>query len=257
MAIISTINQYRLLQEKLKQDNLVNYFSSLSIPEPTDFKSVRNIVDYITDDVINFTINEILNGQDNMFNIYQYYYNFVEEYDLDMYPNFYNKEWFEENEIEYNLEDFGSKIDNNTNFTGLFTEKGLTNFKIKLKEYCLDDFENNFNIDYSETGNVLIYRSVSLNEGNIKSRKNVGIYWSFSETAAESHWGETGDDYIICGEIRLQDIDWIETFSKQIYSLWEEQEITAKENSIIKVDKIYGYTDEEVIELDYPIFLKA
>lgn len=107
----------------------------------------------------------------------------------------------------------------------------------------LDVIKNNLNDD----GLLPVYRAITINSnGDIysdlkKEYNGVGIYWSYDISGAEPHWGSSNDIYILCGLIKPEFINWVNTINKSAYSLNYEKEIEIKEKSPILINKIMVY----------------
>ena len=115
-----------------------------------------------------------------------------------------------------------------------------------------DQLSNDFqNVKYDigrtiKNGHIPIYRSMTVKSNwfkNLKKHKHLGIYWSWSKHAAESHWGHFGKDYReikLVSKIKENYVDWIDTFQLNIMpgTGYEEKEIRLFKNTPIKLDAI-------------------
>ena len=66
--------------------------------------------------------------------------------------------------------------------------------------------------------------------------KGVGIYWSYEEEGAETHWG-SGDknEIVLVAEVEPEDVNWEESLYKSYYNLSEEMEVVLNVNTSIDI----------------------
>jgi len=91
-----------------------------------------------------------------------------------------------------------------------------------------------------EEGRVSIWRSLTVPadflDNGIRDRP-LGIYWSFNEDAAESHWGNFSDDrleIVLHAVADINDIDWQTSLELNAHSE-EEKELRLKPTAIVHV----------------------
>lgn len=101
-----------------------------------------------------------------------------------------------------------------------------------LEELC-------WSID-EDDGMVSIWRALTVPADFLENgihQRPLGIYWSFREDAAESHWGDFGDarrEIVLHGTVRIEDIDWQTSVELNAHSE-EEKEIRLKPTAIVHV----------------------
>ncbi len=113
-------------------------------------------------------------------------------------------------------------------------------------QYRFGDLKDKFN--RMKSNDMLeIYREMKVPTNWIKSLKNpthLGIYWSYDKSAAEAHWGHSGEvAVLITATVEFEKIDWYETFRANLdVSIGEmEKEIrlfedTSLSNVIIEIN---------------------
>jgi hypothetical protein len=145
------------------------------------------------------------------------------EYILDSY--------IEENELD---EDNENEIRNSEEFY---------NYVYDYLENSLNDARENIydKIDY-DSDKIKIYRAITVDDNwlnHLKSQgKRLGIYWSWSDDGAETHWGDYNkkNEAIIEAEIDEKYINWIETLEMNLHpNFSEEKEIRLFKNTPIKI----------------------
>lgn len=134
---------------------------------------------------------------------------------------------------------------------------------IGFKEYVYDRLSNNFedammnifdSIDRI-TGLITIYRAMTVGSNYIseikKHGKRLGIYWSWSENGAETHWGDYSKKsvVVIVSQIHEKYVNWKETIELNINeSLGDEKEIRLYKNTPLTI--IGMYLDDEEVDLE-------
>ena len=129
-----------------------------------------------------------------------------------------------------------------------------------FNEWMIYDFEYRFN-KYKDTyqtlfrnggGKMTLFREMYVPNEWIKSLQNanakLGIYWSYEEDAAESHWGYgSGIKVLLQTSVKDEQIDWEGTFEANLHpSIGEdEKEIRLKENEKIPLDALW-VKDKEI-----------
>ncbi len=203
-----------------------------------------------------------------------YFTNFLEQNLPDERPLYYDRDWFKDNDQEFDRSIINYDFDfAQNNQKDLFSKKGLDAYNkflgVSLKN-AVDDFELREALQNVTKDGLSIYRSITyktptksntlykdLYDLITKEYTGAGYYWTFDEEAPQSYGAENiGTEYIIYGKVRLSDINWINTILKNIYSLKEEKEIELKTDAIIKIVKILNKDKDAFINLEEPLFLK-
>lgn len=112
----------------------------------------------------------------------------------------------------------------------------------------------------TEEGRVSAWRSLTVAPDFIENGildRPIGPYWSYTEEAAESHWGNFGDgrrELVLHGVVGVDDIDWQKSVTMNAHSE-EEKELRLKGSAVIRVisatwTKIHGGEPAKTIALD-------
>lgn len=153
-----------------------------------------------------------------------------------------------------------------------------TNISFDYDE-LLDEHGFLSNCDFDSNGNLYIERTIKLNmllsepaEGEYtnllyKYQNNVGGCWTWKKGASEAYCSKShGAKIVLCGYIRLDDIDWNETVYLNMYHANEECEIRVKPNASIELFDVYSCVNNEFytnfkgdyhFKLNYPIIVKG
>jgi hypothetical protein len=109
----------------------------------------------------------------------------------------------------------------------------------------------------TQDGEIVIYRRITapsnwVEQGGLTTQP-LGVFWSWSEHAAESHWGNfSGDhqEYLIVGSVRMQDVDWVQTlYTNANPSTEEEKEITVNDGAPVKFLDVYRMENSKPVEV--------
>ncbi len=125
-----------------------------------------------------------------------------------------------------------------------------------------DDFVYIIQDSFYKHGMIEVWRSIGLghdkHQNNVftditEKYKGVGIYWTWNKDSAEAYWTEGGEEYVLHGFIRPQDVDWDTTIYMNISSFAEEKEIRLNKSSVL----IHGfYTPQgKYMSLDKPLYV--
>lgn len=229
------------------------------------FVSIGKFDDYMTDELAERVLNKELTGPHGVHDMSMFYFEFFSMHPLEDYPSYYDSEWFTYNDAEM-TSDYLQNMDVTTDFTDIFTEEGLAEFKqYSCSVYAKEHINDHGLIDALEdadTDGLRIYRAITIqNTGAeiydeiVNGYTGAGYYWSFSEKGAEAHNGGSGTQYTLHGRVRLQDINWDETYLKNLYMLSDEREIEVKADGIIKLEKIFNEDIKKALPLNAPLFL--
>lgn len=143
----------------------------------------------------------------------------------------------------------------------------------KSKDFNKSIFENQFDEygaydkildNLTDNGVIKIWRSISFGKGdkvdvytNASNYKGVGVYWSWDEDKAEAYWGERdGDEYILHGLVRPDDINWQNTIYKSAYHLKNECEIELEESGAVLIYRVTHKQTDKSLPLKKPILVK-
>jgi len=110
----------------------------------------------------------------------------------------------------------------------------------------------------TQDGEIVIYRQITaptnwVEQGGLTAQP-LGVFWSWSEDAAESHWGAHGNsghqEYLIVGSVRMQDVDWVQTlYANANPSYEEEKEITVNDGASVKFLDVYKIENRKPVEV--------
>lgn len=187
----------------------------------TEFQQILN-------DILDDNNLEYLNGNYNMFDLY-----------LDSFKSSLSDEEYDE--FGYYSKD---EIFSMPEFLN-FVKQQLTNeYKEKINK-ILSKFKNN---------KIVIYREITVPKSWRPDSKNLGVYWSWDENAAEAFWGENGKgykNYLLVGEVDESNINWDETIMKNINPVLENEcEIEVKQNASIKLLKVINRDTDKQVNID-------
>jgi hypothetical protein len=117
--------------------------------------------------------------------------------------------------------------------------------KDELEQHLEDAKENIYDkIDY-HSNKITLYRAITVDDDwlhHLKTQgKRLGIYWSWDDSGAETHWGDTSKKNvaIMVTEIDEKYVDWKTTFEMNMNpNFSEEKEIRLFKNTPIKLKKL-------------------
>lgn len=127
-----------------------------------------------------------------------------------------------------------------------------------IKDEFIENFENTKeNIFYLIKNEKLpIFRAITVDKNWLEhlrtQGKRLGVYWTWDERAAETHWGYDPKKYtaILKSEINIKYIDWITTFELNSHPYYtEEKEIRLYKNTPINLKFIK--INNKLKKLDY------
>ncbi len=103
-----------------------------------------------------------------------------------------------------------------------------------------------------DNGDIRIWRKMTVADNWLehleKQGKRLGIYWSWEEDAADTHWGYDNTKNVVTLEsiVKENHVDWIETLRANAHpSSEEEKEVTLFKNTLLKIKRIW-IKDEEI-----------
>ncbi len=130
-------------------------------------------------------------------------------------------------------------------------------FRKFLKEFLESNLENakeNIDNSISYDNKITIYRAMTVDDNwieHLKSQgKRLGIYWTWEENAAETHWGDYDKKRTAIIEALIDEkyVDWVNTFEVNIHpSSEEEKEIRLFKNTPLNIKSIT--IDSEEIDI--------
>lgn len=157
----------------------------------------------------------------------------------DDFVEYYLNDYIEDNDLdEDDKDEIGSSED----------------YKNYIYRFLSDNYEEAMeNIYDSIDGNTItIYRAMTVSGDYIKHikkyGKRLGIYWSWDENGAETHWGDYSKKsvVVIVSELDEKYVNWKETLEMNIHpSFMEEKEIRLYKNTPLTIKSIY-FDGEEV-----------
>ena len=228
------------------------------------FESKGKYTDYLTDDVKMKAVTTLLNLDENT--IMDFYFAFFQEFPVEDNEKFYNKEWFKENDIGLDYKSLSYNLDYNLDYSDILTKKGnqiFQNFKPNQADAFCEENGLIDALDDADNEGVSIYRAFVIKGDRdvydklIKSYTGAGYYWSFDEKGAEAHGSDgQGIQYTFFGKVRLQDINWEQTYYKSVYSLRNEMEIEINADAVVKIEKIET-RDNKKLPLEEPLYVSA
>lgn len=152
-----------------------------------------------------------------------------------------------ESSLDYYIEE--NDLDINDKYNIQNTDGFFDKIKTELT-YYFDDFMDNI-YDNLKNGKLKIYRKIKVDnewlENFLIVNKNIGIYWSYDENAAEAHWGVDGNNEVTFEAlIDENEIDWKTTIELNINpNFSEEKEIRVFDNIKLNIISI-KYNDEYI-----------
>ena len=155
--------------------------------------------------------------------------------------------WFmQENDIEDEDEDVVSNSPEYFSF-----------IKDELERHLEDAKENIYDkIDY-HSNKIILYRAITVDDNwlhHLKTQgKRLGIYWSWDDSGAETHWGDYSKKNLAVMEAEIDEkyVDWKTTFEMNMNpNFSEEKEIRLFKNTPIHLKRLTINDDE----IDVSIF---
>lgn len=159
-------------------------------------------------------------------------------------------------DIYRNIYDVDEDVDDDEILEDKYFKDFIREMLIESFEEAKDELYDNIN---PTTNKVELYRHMTVHDNWIdhlkKQGKRIGEYWSWDESAAEAHWGDSKLEYLaeIKSEIDDKYINWIETLEQNTHpSFKEEKEIKLFKNTPIKIVdlKLFDNRNREEIEID-------
>lgn len=205
-----------------------NFLNSKLIKEGSFFN--YNIDNILTDEYIKKWIKE-----EDMASIYLE--NFIDYNRIDTYDDNFN-----EDEIR-NSSEFHEHIKNEL-------ERHLEEAIYNISS-CIED------------GKITLWRAITVDDNWLKhlevKGKRLGIYWTWNEKSADTHWGNFDKKHtaIIETEVDENMIDWKDTISMNMHPNFnEEKEIRLFKNTPIKINSIeFNGKDIDISNIKNKTFL--
>jgi hypothetical protein len=143
--------------------------------------------------------------------------------------------WFmQENDIEDEEEDVVSNSPEYFSFIKDELERHLENAKDNIYD----------KIDY-HSNKITIYRAITVDDNwlyHLKTQgKRLGIYWSWDEAGAETHWGDYSKKNLAVIEVEIDEkyVDWKTTFEMNMNpNFSDEKEIRLFKNTPIRLKSL-------------------
>ncbi len=145
----------------------------------------------------------------------------------EMVDNYYLRDTDPDYEYPDDFDDNKTKVDHNT-------EEFKKWFSDWVEErYSEPEYEISSKI---KDGKITLYRCITApKDWKPTPDRHIGIYWSWSESAADAHWGDFSDgnvSWIIKGEVPVEYIDWVVTLAMNASPSYdEEKEVRLKDNA--------------------------
>ena len=79
----------------------------------------------------------------------------------------------------------------------------------------------------------------------------VGEFWTWHEGRAEAYCASSGETIVLIGKTRPEDVDWIESFTRNAYELNDECELYIGGESLVQIEAIR--LKDRTIRLPRPI----
>ena len=101
---------------------------------------------------------------------------------------------------------------------------------------------------FHTSSDLKIYRSLALPMDAAVLRKTmnsfdgIGRYWTYDRASATSYWNDRSRDeyvYLLEASVRVDDVDWVNTVFKNLYSLKHENEIYLNANATPKITQVW------------------
>lgn len=243
------------IENKGKKPMHVDFIDALeSMHKKMSLISDKSPAVYIEDIIKKINIEKLLS--DTMYT--NLLYTIIDLYGIDLLSNAYRKEEDIKDISDINLDSLDFSSFNKKGKS--FIKNNISNILNVADEYEMQtEVESMYNED--KDGLVTVWRALRIstklikdNKANnlydlmVKQYKGTGQYWTWDESAAESHWGATGSDYIdiiLKGKVRTQDIDWERTLFVSVYDLREEKEIRLKPDAFVNILQINFQKDSK------------
>ena len=155
----------------------------------------------------------------------------------------------EQDETKYRLEEYCIIHDidetNKSNIIKTIESDGFLQYMKKILLKFNEMFDDN--IYPLINNNILtIYRKIEVDDDWLpsldKTDRNLGVYWSYEEEAAEAHWGnDLKNTVLMVADIdQSKYVNWEKTIEQNTHPLYfEEKEINIYENSPIILKRLY------------------
>jgi hypothetical protein len=113
----------------------------------------------------------------------------------------------------------------------------------------LSDFSYTVSQSYEKNKLIEVWRAIGIGHGKHEkdiftdittNYKGTGIYWTWNKSYAQAYWSRGGDEYVLHGFVRSQDIDWHNTILMNIsLHFQEEREIRTEKMTQVSLVGIY------------------
>lgn len=156
-----------------------------------------------------------------------------------------------------------AEIKNGTDIPNEIANMSDTEFEDAYDNGEFDNYkEDAFDIIFEETidrildnciidnGKIYIERVIRIDKFGISSKSNlnelykghIGCCWTYKKDAGQSYGAESihGDDVCLCGYVKAEDVNFVETFLRDIKN-YDEYEIYVDEDTDIELTDIYNY----------------
>lgn len=123
-----------------------------------------------------------------------------------------------------------------------------SNIEELVKEWCHGALYDAYYkvAQHIQGGKMRAWREITAPKGWTPEHQHPGIYWSWSEGAAEAHWGWSGEEgdnllkWMMYGEFNATDIDWLSTLIQNANPSYEdEQEVRINPNAHVDILKYW------------------
>lgn len=172
-------------------------------------------------------------------------------------------DWDEEFESDYNEFTKASK-----EYHDFIEEKKEELIIERAREWFdsrVDEIINNFDYDYEyhDEENVVVYRSMtvlnpidfieSIKKNYFGKYSGIGHCWAFSRDLAESHWGEKGQEILLKGLLKIEDINVRNTFYLNLdMSCGEDEaEVRVDDNKKVLITEMIIEGTDKVFKLNH------
>lgn len=172
-------------------------------------------------------------------------------------------DWDEEFESDYNEFTKASK-----EYHDFIEEKKEELIIERAREWFdsrVDEIINNFDYDYEyhDEENVVVYRSMtvlnpidfieSIKKNYFGKYSGIGHCWAFSRDLAESHWGEKGQEILLKGLLKIEDINVRNTFYLNLdMSCGEDEaEVRVDDNKKVLITEMIIEETDKVFKLNH------
>jgi len=146
-------------------------------------------------------------------------------------------------------------------FHYMLSDKGLKKADEIDKNQAFDILRDENDIEYyikeneDEIGLINIYRAISYESSGIKDEYEnaikyggVGVYWTWDINSAEPHSSSYYNTWILHAKVKPEDIDYVNTIYKSVYSLRDEREIELNGDAEVLVYAISKYGNNKKIK---------